>query len=79
MKPELQDTGKAILREISPARRFFRQWAFYLLIIVTGVACVSSPQAWPYYALIFLAGTNLLFLSVYAEELLNKWPKISEN
>lgn len=73
MTQDLQDTGQAILREISPWRRFVRSWAFYLLVFATVFSIAISPKEWVWYALIFLAGTNFLALSIVFEEALNKW------
>ena len=73
MEQSTQATGLAILREISPWRRFFRNWAFYLLIFATIVCIITSPEAWPWYFLIFLVGSNVLALSTIFEEGINKW------
>lgn len=70
---DTQDTGKALLREIDPLRRFFRQWSLYLLVVATIIAIISSPQNAMAYCIVALCGTNLLFLSVYAEEAVNSW------
>lgn len=70
---ETMETGRAILREISPWRRFFRNWAFYVLSFATTLGIVASPEAWPWYLLIFLSGTIILAVSTIFEEVMDGW------
>lgn len=73
MNDELVVTAQALLREVSPLRRFVRLLVFYLIIAGASLAAVLAPQEWIYYAFIFLTGIVTLFISVYAEEAVNKW------
>lgn len=73
MNDELVVTAQALLREVSPLRRFARLLVFYLIIAGASLAAVLAPQEWIYYAFIFLIGIVTLFISVYAEEAINKW------
>lgn len=73
MNPETQSTGLAILREISPWRRFFRSWSLYLLLFATILCVAAAPDQWHWYLLIFLVGSNLLGLSIIFEEGVAQW------
>lgn len=67
------ETGRAILREVDVERRFWRNWLLYLLFFGTAIAIALSPGAWPWYVMIFLAGTVFLAVTIYLEEAVNKW------
>ena len=73
MNDELVVTAQALLRGVSPLRRFARLLVFYLIIAGASLAAVLAPQEWIYYAFIFVIGIVTLFISVYAEEAINKW------
>lgn len=67
------DPGKALLREIDPKRRFWRNFWLYALIFATIFAVVRVPEEWPLYALIFLAGTHFMLFTIYFEEKIDLW------
>lgn len=66
-------TANSLLREVDPAVRFFRSLVQYLIFSGVAVVLVLVPQDWLTYLATILIGSNLLLISVYAEEAIVKW------
>src|SRR5699024_3476168 len=73
MNDELVVTAQALLREVRTLLRFARLSVLYLILAGDSLAAALAPQQRIYYAFIFLIGIVTLFISVYAEEAINKW------
>lgn len=66
-------TATSLLREVDPVVRFFRSLVQFLIFSGVAVVLVLVPQDWLLYLSTILIGSNLLLISVYAEEAIVKW------
>lgn len=66
-------TASSLLREVNPVVRFYRALIQFLIFSGVAVVLVLVPQDWLLYLSTILIGSNLLLISVYAEEAIVKW------